>query len=142
MTPQQVVLVQRTWRHVVPMQDAAAQLFYSKLFDMDPSLMSLFRGDMQAQREKLMKVLDFAVSGLNQLDAIVPAVQALGRRHAGYGVKDQHYETVGAALLRTLEEGLGAEFTAEVESAWASAYSLLAATMKDAAAAPAAPSAH
>ena len=137
MTPKQVALVQVSWEKVQPVAEQAAELFYSQLFSLDPSLQALFKGDMKAQGRKLMNMIGFAVNGLTRLDAIVPGVQALGRRHAGYGVKDGHYETVGAALLWTLRQGLGQSFTAEIQAAWAAAYDVLASTMKEAAKAPA-----
>lgn len=134
MTPQQVELVQITWKKVLPIADTAAELFYTKLFTMDPAVKPLFKGDMKEQGRKLMAMIGTAVGGLTRLDTIVPAVQDLGRRHVKYGVKDKHYDTVGAALLWTLEQGLGDAFTPDVKNAWASAYGVLAVTMKDAAA--------
>lgn len=134
MTPQQVRIVQSTWPKVLPIKDAAARIFYRRLFEMDPSLEAMFIGDLHTQRRKLMLVLDSAVNGLSQLEHIVAAIRELGLRHAGYGVKDHHYTTVGAALLWTLERILSAEFTSDVKEAWASAYGLLASTMQEAAA--------
>jgi hemoglobin-like flavoprotein len=132
LTPDQAILVQESFAQVAPIADEAAALFYSRLFDVDPSLRSLFRGDMREQGHKLMQTLGVAVGSLDHLEAVVPAVQALGRRHAGYGVTDQHFETVGTALLWTLERGLGAAFTPEVRDAWASVYGLLATVMQEA----------
>ncbi len=137
MTPRQVRIVQATWARVLPIKETAARLFYDRLFELDPSLKPMFRGDMHEQGEKLMQVMDSAVNGLSRLEHIVAAVQALGRRHVGYGVKDHHYDTVGTALLWTLEQGLGAAFTAEVRDAWTTVYGVLASTMKAAAATPA-----
>ena len=134
MTPEQITLVKTSWEKVVPISEKAAELFYGKLFELDPSLKSLFTSDMIEQGKKLMKMINTAVNGLDRLDAIVPAVQDLGRRHVGYGVKDEHYETVGAALLWTLETGLGDDFTPEVKESWVTVYTLLADTMKSAAA--------
>jgi hemoglobin-like flavoprotein len=134
MTPKQVELVQGSWKKVLPIADTAAEMFYSKLFSMDPAVKPLFKGDMKAQGRKLMTMISTAVNGLTRLEAIVPAVQDLGRRHVKYGVKEQHYDTVGAALLWTLEQGLGEAFTPDVKAAWATAYGVLAKTMKDAAA--------
>jgi len=134
MTPEQVVLVKSSWEKVVPISDKAAELFYGKLFELDPSLKSLFKGDMAEQGKKLMKMINTAVNGLDRLNDIVPAVQQLGIRHIQYGVKDEHYDTVGAALLWTLGAGLGELFTEEVEQAWATVYGILADTMKTAAA--------
>lgn len=134
MTPEQVALVRSSFAKVVPIKETAADLFYNRLFELDPSLRPLFKGDMKEQGLKLMTMIGTAVGGLDHLDSIVPAVQALGRRHADYGVKDMHYDTVASALLWTLEQGLGAAFTPDVKSAWTSAYGILAGTMKEAAA--------
>lgn len=134
MTPQQVTLVQTTWAQVVPIADTAAELFYGKLFELDPSVQSLFKGDMKEQGKKLMKMIGVAVNSLTRLNEIVPAVQDLGKRHVGYGVTAAHYDTVGAALLWTLEKGLGAGFTPDVKEAWTVTYVTLATVMKDAAA--------
>src|SRR5262245_13329757 len=111
MTPIQVALVQGSWTKVQPIAETAAQLFYDQLFELDPTLRALFKGDMKAQGRKLMSMIDFAVRGLTRLDQIVPGVQALGRRHAGYGVEDRHYNVVAIALLATLAKGLGKDFT-------------------------------
>lgn len=139
MTPEQKALVKSSFAHVVPIRETAAELFYGRLFEMDPSLRPLFKGDMKDQGAKLMTMIGTAVNGLDRLEAIVPAVQALGRRHAGYGVRDGHYATVGGALLWTLEKGLGPAFTDDVRVAWTACYGLLADTMKQAAAAAPAP---
>lgn len=112
----------------------STKLFYEKLFELDPKLRPLFKPDMAEQRKVLMNTLTFAVRSLDKLEEVVPAIQALGKRHAAYGVKDRDYDTVGAALLWTLGEGLGEAFTPEVEEAWATVYGLLAGTMKKAAA--------
>lgn len=130
MTPQQIALVQASWKQVQPLADQAAALFYSRLFLLDPSLKRLFKGDMQEQGRKLMSMIAVAVSSLARLESIVPAVQALGRRHAGYGVEPRHYALVGAALIWTLEQALARAFTKEVENAWRAAYGVLAATMQ------------
>ncbi|WP_455196392.1 globin family protein [Kaarinaea lacus] len=134
MTPEQKDLVQTTFADVVPIADTAAKLFYGKLFELDPELKSLFKGDMEEQGRKLMKIIATAVNGLDRLDEIVPVVEDLGKRHVGYGVKDKDYNTVGAALLWTLKQGLDSSFTPEVEEAWTVVYTLLADTMKNAAA--------
>lgn len=133
MTPEQVNLVKQSWAKVVPVAEQAAELFYGKLFELDPSLRDMFPSDMQEQGRKLMATINTAVNALDRLDTIVPTVQALGRRHVGYGVREEHYDTVGAALLWTLEQGLGEAFTPEVKTAWTETYTLLAATMKTAA---------
>jgi len=133
-TERQIALVQETFAIIAPIADDAAVLFYRRLFELDPSLQRMFRGDMADQRRKLMQMLTAAVKGLSRLEQLVPVVEDLGRRHAGYGVADAHYDTVGAALLWTLEKGLGQAFTPEVREAWATVYGVLASTMKSAAA--------
>ena len=134
MTPEQIELVKQSWAQVVPISDKAAELFYGKLFELDPSVESLFSGGMEEQGRKLMKMIGTAVNALDRLDDVVPAVQELGVRHIAYGVKDEHYDTVGAALLWTLETGLGEAFTEPTKQAWATVYGILAETMKSAAA--------
>jgi hemoglobin-like flavoprotein len=133
MTPQQITLVRSSFAKVAPIADSAAKLFYGRLFELDPTLRPLFKSDMEAQGNKLMAMIGGAVSLLDKPDELIPVVTSLGRRHAGYGVEDGHYETVGAALLWTLEKGLGADFTLDVEHAWATTYEVLSNTMKAAA---------
>jgi hemoglobin-like flavoprotein len=135
LTDRQRAVVRETWAMVAPIAPTAASLFYGRLFELDPSLRRLFRPTaMDEQGEKLMQTLAVAVSNLDRLDTLLPAVEALGRRHAGYGVRDEHYGTVGAALLRTLEQGLGDALTAEGLEAWAATYGLLAGVMQRASA--------
>ena len=138
MTPEQKTLVQTSWEKVVPIADTAAGLFYGRLFELDPSLRPMFTSDIKEQGKKLMTMITMAVRGLDNLGALVPAVQALGKRHGGYGVKDEHYNTVATALLWTLEKGLGPDFTPATKEAWVVVYTILADTMKGAANAPAA----
>jgi hemoglobin-like flavoprotein len=129
-----IPLVQRTWEMVLPIADDAAQLFYGKLFELDPSLRRMFSStDMAEQRKKLMQIITVAVRGLDRLGELVPAIEAMGRRHGGYGVTNAHYDTVGEALLWTLEQGLGDEFTPEANDAWALTYATLAGVMQNAA---------
>jgi nitric oxide dioxygenase len=135
MTPCQIDLVRSSFASVEPIADTAATIFYRRLFDLDPSLRRLFPDDLAAQRRNLMQTLTMVVRGLDRLERIVPGVEALGRRHSGYGVHPEDFETVGAALLETLEEGLGAAFTSDVRDAWAAAYAILAAVMQAAGAA-------
>ncbi len=138
MQPGQIALVQSTWQQVLPFRDEAATLFYTKLFELDPSLRKLFNTDMQEQGLKLMGMITVVVNGLNHLDSLMPAIKSLARRHVTYGVTDSDYSTVGVALLWTLGQGLGEAFTPEVQEAWTRAYSVLSHTMKEAAASEAA----
>ncbi len=137
MTPRQAELVQSSWTALLQSSDAAAEdiarQFYDKLFDLDPSLSILFRDDMKEQGRKLIAMVSFAVQGLLRLEVIVPGIQALGRRHAGYGVDDRHYSMFAIALLWTLSQRLDAAFTDEMREAWATAYGLVANIMRDAA---------
>lgn len=130
-------LVKESFDLVEPIAPQAAELFYAKLFALDPSLQHLFKGDMVAQGEKLMKMIGVAVGLLDKPQLLIPALQSLGRRHADYGVRDEHYDTVGTALLSTLEQGTGVAFTPEVREAWIDVYGVIARTMKEAARVPA-----
>ena len=133
MQPINVALVQQTWEQVLPIADDAAKLFYGRLFELDPSLRPMFaHSDMAEQRKKLMQIITVAVRGLGRLEELIPAIEAMGRRHVGYGVRDAHYDTVGAALLWTLEQGLGDAFTLEAQVSWANTYHALAGVMKNA----------
>lgn len=133
LTSQQIELVTTSWKSVLPISETAAELFYNRLFELDPSLRPLFKDDIKVQGERLMNMINVAVNALNKLDDVVPAIQAMGRRHRDYNVKDEHYDTVAAALLWTLEQGLGEAFTADVKEAWTQVYTILATTMINAA---------
>jgi len=134
MTDEQKKLVQDSWTKVEPISEAAAEMFYAKLFELDPSLRPMFKGDMKEQGKKLMTMIGFAVKGLNKLEDLVQAVKDMGARHAGYGVQKEHYDTVAAALLDTLAKGLGDDFTPEVKEAWTLTYVTLATVMQEGAA--------
>ena len=129
-TETDIMLVRQTFDLVVPIAGVAADLFYERLFYMAPSLRPMFPTDMRDQKRKLMVMLAMAVNGLGDLDKLVPQLMQLGARHAGYGVKDEHYKVVGEALIWTLERGLADAFTPEVERAWVRVYLLMAATMQ------------
>ena len=133
LTPEQLTLVQSSWAKVVPIAGTAADLFYGKLFELDPALRPLFPDEMADQKKKLMTMISFAVEGLTNLEELVPKVQDLGRRHATYfEVTPPMYDTVGAALLDTLEKGLGDSWDEEHKEAWALVYGVLSKTMIDA----------
>lgn len=124
-----VQLVRDSWAKVVPIGPQAADLFYHNLFERDPTLQSLFRGDMEEQGRKLMRMIGAAVGKLDDPDSLIPALQQLGSRHTGYGVEPAHYRTVGSALLATLAQGLGEEFTDPVRDAWAGVYGFMTEVM-------------
>lgn len=130
MTPKQIQIVRDTWQQVMPTAATAAGLFYDRLFETEPGLRRLFaRTDMAAQHGKLLQVLDVAVAGLERPESVLPVLQNLGRRHAGYGITTGHFDAVGAAFLWTLEQGLGEVWTPAAEDAWTEAYGMVAAAM-------------
>ena len=133
MTPAQIELVQSTWQQVLPIRAAAADLFYGRLFELAPDTRPLFQRDIHAQGAMLMATLDAVVRSLHDLGAMLPMACQLARRHVAYGVQPQHYDSVGTALLWTLEQGLGAAMTPAAREAWRLAYAALAEAMKDAA---------
>jgi hemoglobin-like flavoprotein len=129
MTPDQIKLVQASFSKVAPVADEAAVLFYDRLFEMAPQVKALFPTDMAEQRRKLMSTLAIVVSGLSDLPSILPAASALATRHVAYGARAEHYPVVGKALLWTLEQGLGEDWTADVAEAWTAAFTTLSAFM-------------
>jgi hemoglobin-like flavoprotein len=129
MTPSQVEMVQQSFSKVAPIAEQAAALFYGRLFEIAPQTKPLFRGDMKEQGKKLMGTLAVVVGGLTRLETILPAASALAKKHVGYGVKAADYTPVGAALLWTLEKGLGPEWTPELATAWTTAYTTLSGYM-------------
>ena len=139
MTPRQIENVQSSFELVKPIAGAAGLMFYQRLFEVDPSLRGMFRATPQEQAHKLMQMLAVAVSSLNRVEQLVPVLEEMGSRHATYGVRDEHYDTVGACLLWTLEQGLGAGFTDAVRNSWTAAYDLLSGVMKRGAMAAVAP---
>jgi hemoglobin-like flavoprotein len=131
MNSRQIELVQESFSKVQPIAVEAARLFYQRLFEIDPSLRPMFRGDIEEQGRKLMQIIGVAVGSLRQWDKVRPAVEQMGQRHAGYGVRDEHYTTVATALLWTLEQGLGKEnFTDEVRDAWVAMYMMVSEAMQ------------
>src|SRR3974377_262856 len=129
MTPEQVKLVQQSFSKIIPISDQAAVIFYDRLFEIAPQVKSMFPSDMAEQRGKLMATLTAVVNGLGNLSSILPAASALAKRHVAYGARAEHYPVVGAALLWTLEKGLGESWTPDVANAWKAAYGTLSAFM-------------
>lgn len=136
MNKQEIQILQRSFSLIEPLAETAASLFYARLFELDPTLRSMFKADIKEQGEKLMATLKLVVVGLDNPEKIISVVQSLGRRHIEYGVQSQHYVTVGEALLWTLEKGLGDAYTPEIENAWKTAFTLLSGLMLKAAAEP------
>jgi hemoglobin-like flavoprotein len=133
MTEDQQNLVRDSFGVIAPNAEAVASIFYTRLFELDPALRRLFKGDMAAQGRKLMAMIATAVANLHNLGAVIPAVEQLGVRHVGYGVTDQDYNTVGSALLWTLEQELGDRFTPATRAAWTECYVTLAGVMQQSA---------
>ena len=133
MTPDQITAIQESFQKVAPISDTAAEVFYSRLFEIAPQVKPYFKGDMSEQGAKLMQTLGVVVNGLKDLDKIVPVAEDLARRHVAYGVKPEDYAPVGEALLFTLQTGLGDDFTPELHESWATAYGILSGVMQTAA---------
>ena len=129
MNEKQIQLVQKSFKLVKPIAHEAAGMFYGRLFELDPSLRAYFKDDLSEQQDKLATALEFAISGLNEPETILPEVEALGYRHGTYGVRPEHYHLAGGALMWTLGQGLGDQFTEDLEEAWLAAYNLLVNTM-------------
>lgn len=138
MSPDQIQRVRSSFALVAPISQTAAELFYDHLFEADPSLRRLFKGDMAKQGAKLMQMIGAAVGLLDKPAVLMPVLRQLGARHGGYGVRPAHYDTVGGALLQTLQQGLGDAFDDATREAWVAMYTVVATTMIAAAAAPAA----
>jgi hemoglobin-like flavoprotein len=133
MTTEQKHIIRQTFDLVAPMADSVAEVFYQRLFELDSSLRAMFPPVLVEQGRKLMQMLGAAIGMLERPQQLITVLESLGKRHAGYGVRDEHYDTVGEALLWTLERGLGPVFTPEVKAAWAALYGVVATTMKNAA---------
>lgn len=129
MDPTTVKLVQASWQQVLPIAGAAGALFYKNLFAAAPQLRPLFKGDIDQQAAKLMQMISLAVGKLNEPELLLPTLQQLGKRHAGYGVEPAHYGIVGAALIDTLQQGLGDRFDADTRRAWTDVYAVMTQVM-------------
>lgn len=131
MTPRQINLVRNTFDMVVPIADLMAALFYGRLFELEPTTRPMFHGDLPLQGNKLMMTLAMVVQGLDNMEPILPTVHQLGHQHTSYGVRPDHYDLVGEALMWTLDHGLGEAFTPETEEAWMAAYNVMAEAMQE-----------
>ncbi|MEM7400583.1 MAG: globin family protein [Pseudomonadota bacterium] len=130
MTPEQKTLVKESWTKVLPIREAAAEMFYKRLFEAYPEVKPYFKGDMKEQGKKLMQMITLAVNGLDNLEPLIEPIKELGNKHVSYGVKAEDYDKVGASLLWTLEQGLQADFTPEIKEAWTITYTAVADVMK------------
>ncbi len=134
MSPETIQSVQDSFKKVVPIAGTAADIFYTRLFEIAPEVRPMFPENMIKQKGKLMQMLGTAVQNLHRLQDVLPAIQELGVKHISYGVKDAHYDIVGSALLYTLEKGLGDSWTSGLKADWTEVYTALATIMKEAAA--------
>ena len=134
MKPDQVTSITHSFQQLLPTEDALAALFYARLFALDPTLMPLFGTDMRAQGRKFTDMLRVIVAGLDEQHLLLGSLQEQGRQHRAFGVRAEHYATVGAALLWAIEQMLQQRYTAEVAQAWSALYLLVATTMQEAAA--------
>lgn len=125
MTKEQIQLVQESWSKVLPIAKQAGLLFYQNLFEAAPGIRHLFKPDISEQANKLVTILGYVVSKLSHMEELLPQVQQLGERHNSYGTEPAHYEVVGQCLILTLKQGLGAEWTPEIQNAWITAYNTL-----------------
>lgn len=132
-TKRQIDLIQQSYKKVEPIADTAAEIFYDKLFEYEPSVKPMFKKNIKDQGRMLMGTLKVAINGLNNLEALVPVLEKLAVKHVNYGVKAEHYTPVGNALLYTLKTGLGPEWNPELRQAWVDVYRVMAHTMKSAA---------
>jgi hemoglobin-like flavoprotein len=129
LTPRQVALVQSSFQDVLPLAETAGVLLYERIFALAPATRALFAGDVRPQAARLMAAVKTTVEGLDDLDAVAPFLVKLGARHVRYGVRPEHFDVAGGALLWTLEQGLGEAFTAEVREAWTAAWTVIAGAM-------------
>ncbi|MBM7072308.1 hemin receptor [Shewanella sp. 202IG2-18] len=129
MNQTQIALIQQSWQQVLPIKLQAAELFYNRLFELDPSLKPMFNGDIKEQGDKLMLTLTIAINSLTKLETLIPVLEDMAIRHIGYGVQDEHYQTVGQALIDTLAQAFGEDFTDELKSAWLTMYETVATVM-------------
>jgi len=135
MAPEQINLVQKSFGKLALNKEAVGDAFYTRLFEIDPSLRPMFKGDIKVQAQKLIAMLAVAVSNLKHPDLVVKQLRDMGARHRGYGVTEPQYGTVAAALLATLQVFLGPDYTPELEQAWVATYTLVAGQMQQGAAA-------
>jgi hemoglobin-like flavoprotein len=125
----QVELIKDSWAEAARDADAVTASFYQHLFTLDPGLRRLFPASLEAQREKLAQSLDFCIRNIGEMELLMPVLQRLGSRHAGYGVRPEHFSAVGAALLMTLRDTLGPRYSPELHEAWASLYGFVSREM-------------
>lgn len=134
LSTEQKQIVQQSFAQILPNAEQLAALFYDRLFQLDPDLRPLFQSDLEQQQKKFIQTLEIAVHGLYNLRVMVPVLQRLAIRHIDYGVRSEHYDTVGEALIWTLEQGLADRFTGKERTSWVALYDFIASVMTEAAA--------
>jgi hemoglobin-like flavoprotein len=132
-TAVQKSLVQASWQELSQHSVHVAELFYDRLFELDPSLEELFPQNLSVQSTKLMRAIGAVVRGLDDMERVTPMLQDLGRRHLDYGARPGHYVTMGKALLWTIEQSLEGEFPPRLKEAWAEVFAWVSSLMIDAA---------
>jgi hemoglobin-like flavoprotein len=136
MTPRQIEIVRQSFNQIMPFKDQVIELFYCRLFELDPSIRLMFKSDMKEQRQKLTAALAMVIGRLETMESLLPVLRELGRRHKGYGVRNRQYDLVGEALLWTMEIGHSSTWTSELAEAWKCAYGQVAKAMIEGAESP------
>ncbi|NME67471.1 globin domain-containing protein [Flammeovirga aprica] len=129
----QIELVQHSFTLITPHRKQFSDLFFAKLFQVDPVLESSLKLDPSDQERKMIPMLSAVVNGLVDIELIIPILHDFGRTHAEYNVEDTHYEAVKQALLYALETVLEQEWTSEISIAWNTCYTVIIDIMKEAA---------
>ena len=134
MTPEQKQLIRESFPAIREMAGPVSLLFYGRLFALDPALRPMFRQDIELQGRKLMDMLTAVVDNLEHFEGLAPTLRALGQKHAGYGVRPEHYQTVARALMWALGQALDTRFYPELRSAWLAIIEAVSLSMKKGAA--------
>jgi len=130
MTKEDITQVQESWHSVAPVKRVAAELFYVKLFELDPTMKLLFSDDLQLRERRFLQLMDATINGLERADVLKPAIRELGFRHPLFGDSDEHHGTVAIALMWTLEKCLRKDLTFELRAAWTRTFGVLSQTLR------------
>ncbi|TLV02206.1 globin domain-containing protein [Dyadobacter luticola] len=134
MTSRKILIIKTTWSYAIGLPEMTGELFYERLFELDPSLQAMFPPDMEQQNRKLIDMITYMVSHLQAMENVQRDIDAMAARHAGYGVRPEHYKTVGDALKWVLEQRLGDQWDEETREAWTELYDIWSTSMIRAAA--------
>ena len=130
MTKIEHMIIKNSFSQVLPISEAAAKLFYLKLFELDPKLKKLFSTDLDEQGTKLICLIENAIHFFDNHELLIPTLKALGARHVNYNVKPADYDTAQQAMIWMLEQVLDKDFTPRVQNAWETFFIFLSETMK------------